>query len=248
MRANIDLAAYGYDLYDYAEDSEEWPLEAYDEQYAEQGYYYPPQPRQGLLEYVNSYTIVAVLLLLVFVYGAISKPTAVSTNRAIPSTQETAATTETAVSTTTQSQPKIDSSGDASFFEAPYANYQITQGPHGYSYGHMAIDLAAGRGEPILSPINGVVTALYTDEYGNPTLNIENDIYLITLMHGDYTVQVGDKLRAGDPVGTESNHGYTMDMQGNLCYGREWCGNHSHLNVYDKRIGSNVNPLDLIGR
>ncbi len=247
MRANIDLAAFGHDLYDYAAESGEWPLEVYDDGYSDEGYFYPP-PRQSLWDYVNSYTIVACLLLLVFVYGAIYKPTAVSTNRAIPAAQDTTVSAETAVTTTTQSQPKIDVSGDPTVIQAPYANYQITQGVHGYSYGHMAIDLAAGRGEPILSPINGVVTALYVDEYGNPTLNIENDVYLITLLHGDYTVQIGDKLRAGDPVGTESNKGYTMDMQGNLCYNREWCGNHSHLNVYDKRLGSNVNPLDLIGK
>lgn len=244
MRANIDLAAYDYDLYDYAEESGEWPVEAYEVVYAEEGYYYP-QPRQGIGDYVNSYTIVAVLLLLVFVYGAISKPTAVPANRA--SVQATAVPAATAV-TSTQSQPKIDISGDPAVVQAPYTNYQITQGVHGYSYGHMAIDLAAGRGEPVLSPINGVVTGLYVDEYGNPTLEIENDIYLVTLLHGDYSVQIGKELRAGEAVGTESNQGYTMDMQGNLCYNREWCGNHSHLNVYDKRLHSNVNPLDLINK
>jgi len=243
MRANIDLAAYDYDLYDYAAESGEWAVEGYDVAYEEEVYYYP-QARRGIADYINSYTIVVAVLLLVFLYGAISAPTAVPSKRS--TVQVTAVPGDTAVST--ESQPQIDVSGDATVMRAPYTNYQITQGVHGFSYGHMAIDLAAGRGEPVLSPINGVVTALYVDEYGNPTLNIENDVYLITLMHGDYTVQIGDKLRAGDQVGTESNKGYTMDMQGNLCYNREWCGNHSHLNVYDKRVGSNVNPLELIGR
>jgi murein DD-endopeptidase MepM/ murein hydrolase activator NlpD len=129
---------------------------------------------------------------------------------------------------------------------APYDNYTITQGPHGQSYGHLAIDLAAGRGEAVKSPINGFVTNLYVDEYGNTTLVIENDVYAVTMLHGDFAVSVGDELRAGQTVGTEGNNGYTMDFLGNLCYGRTYCGNHTHLNIYDKRIQANVNPLDLI--
>jgi hypothetical protein len=46
-------------------------------------------------------------------------------------------------------------------------------------------------------------------------------------------------------VGTESNHGYTLDIYGNLCAGRD-CGYHTHLNVYDRRVGYNVNPMDLL--
>ena len=130
---------------------------------------------------------------------------------------------------------------------APYAHYTITQGLHGYSYGQMAIDLAAGKGTEIHSPINGVVTQRYTDQYGNPTLVIENDFYTVTLLHGKYTVSVGDRLTLGQPVGTESNQGYTMDSRGRLCQGRRGCGFHTHLNIFDKRLGANVNPLDLIG-
>lgn len=156
---------------------------------------------------------------------------------------------ETAVSPPiSQAKPAdIAISTDALTFEAPYTDYVITQGIHGASYGHMAIDIAAGRGEPLLSPINGVVTQLYMDEYGNPTILIENDIYQVMFLHGDYSVAIGDTLKVGQQFGTESNKGYTMDMAGNLCYNREWCGNHSHLNVFDKRIQSNVNPLGLFG-
>lgn len=156
---------------------------------------------------------------------------------------------ETAVSppVTQSKQADISISTDAITFAAPYTNYAITQGIHGASYGHMAIDIAAGRGEPLLSPINGVVTQLYMDEYGNPTIVIENDVYQVMFLHGDYTVAIGDTLKVGQVFGAESNKGYTMDMAGNLCYNREWCGNHSHLNVFDKRIQANVNPLGLIG-
>ncbi len=127
----------------------------------------------------------------------------------------------------------------------PYDNYILTQGVHGQSYGHNAIDIAAGKGATILSPINGMVTQHYTDQWGNPTLVIENDYYQITMLHGNYSAQVGTAVRLGQAVGTESNMGYTMDMLGRLCTNRD-CGYHTHLNVFDKRIAGNVNPLEVI--
>jgi murein DD-endopeptidase MepM/ murein hydrolase activator NlpD len=127
----------------------------------------------------------------------------------------------------------------------PYTNSVLTQGPHGMSYGHMAIDLAAGKGATILSPINGEVTELYVDQYGNPTLIIENSHYKILMLHGDYTVQIGQSVTIGQAVGTESNHGYTLDAFGRLCAGRD-CGYHTHLNIFDKELGSNVNPLEVL--
>ena len=130
-------------------------------------------------------------------------------------------------------------------FALPYTEYVLTQGPHGMSYGHYAIDLAAGHGEPVLSPVNGMVSAYYLDGLGNTTLVIENEAYTVTLMHGVYTVDVGQEVRIGDQVGTESNQGNTRDMAGNSCRNRD-CGYHTHLNVYSKRAGQNVNPLDLL--
>ena len=132
-------------------------------------------------------------------------------------------------------------------FVIPYAEYWVTQGPHGMSYGHYAIDIAAGKGEAITAPINGQVTQLFTDGIGNPTLVIENERYQVTLMHGRYTVQVGDELAIGDAVGTESNLGNTRDMNGNSCRNRD-CGYHTHLNVYDKVAGGNVNPLEILSQ
>jgi murein DD-endopeptidase MepM/ murein hydrolase activator NlpD len=134
---------------------------------------------------------------------------------------------------------------DETLISAPYDRYTLTQGPHGFSYGHMAIDIVAGKGAVIESPINGRVTASYVDQYGNPTLVIENDIYQITLLHGIYTVGVDEQVTFGQPVGTESNLGYTTDWWGRSCRNRN-CGYHTHLNIFDKRIGSNINPLDVI--
>lgn len=135
---------------------------------------------------------------------------------------------------------------DPTLVMAPYvAEYWITQGVHGTSYGHAAIDLAAGEGTTIVSPINGAIVGNYIDQYGNTTLLIENEVYLVTLLHGLYTVLEGERVRIGQPVGTESNIGYTMDMQGNLCWNRD-CGYHTHLNIFDKQLQQNVNPLDLL--
>jgi len=135
--------------------------------------------------------------------------------------------------------------GDPAAIIAPYDEYIVTQGVHGLSYGHMAIDIAAGKGEPIRSPISGVVSEHYFDAIGNPTIVIENEVYQVTFLHGRYSVQLGDELTIGDQIGTESNLGNTRDMQGRSCRGRD-CGYHTHLNVFNKQSGTNVNPLELI--
>ena len=136
--------------------------------------------------------------------------------------------------------------GASSSFIAPYDNYVLTQGAHGFSYGHMAIDIAAGMGATIKAPIDGEITELYTDQYSNPTLVIENGRYKVMFLHGNYTAVLGQKFKQGDAIGTEGNNGYTMDGAGNLCYGRPGCGYHTHLNVFDKQLGQNTNPLELI--
>lgn len=130
-------------------------------------------------------------------------------------------------------------------FVLPYDDYILTQGPHGMSYGHYAIDIAAGKDAPIKSPISGAVTERYTDPIGNPFLVLENEYYEVTLLHGVYTVNVGDTVKLGDIIGTESNLGNTRDMSGRSCRNRD-CGYHTHLNVYDKKLRQNVNPLDLV--
>ena len=147
----------------------------------------------------------------------------------------------------TQSDTAALEVGDPDALGWPYEYYELTQGPHGMSYGHIAIDLSAGNGATILSPINGEVTQLFVDQYGNPTLILENSRYQVLMLHGDYTVQVGQIVTVGQPVGTESNRGYTLDAFGQLCAGRD-CGYHTHLNIFDKQLGANVNPLDMLPR
>jgi hypothetical protein len=64
-------------------------------------------------------------------------------------------------------------------------------------------------------------------------------------MHGDYIVDAGDSVSMSQSIGYESNLGNTIDMFGRSCRGRK-CGYHTHLNIYDKRIGANINPLDVL--
>ena len=135
---------------------------------------------------------------------------------------------------------------DPSAIIYPYDDYWLTQGPHGFSYGHMAIDIAAGKGSAIKSPIQGLVAANYVDQYGNTTLIVENERYQVTLLHGNYSVAVGQPISLGELIGSEGNNGYTTDMYGNSCRGRE-CGYHTHINVFDIGVGQNVNPLDILG-
>ncbi len=142
---------------------------------------------------------------------------------------------------------KAASEADPTAFASPYDNYVVTQGPHDQWMGELAIDIAAGNGATIKSPINGGITQLFTDQWGNPNLIIENSVYIVTMMHGNYTVKVGDQVTIGQPVGTESNHGYTLDWNGNLCTNRD-CGYHTHLNVFDKRINDNVDARILLGK
>jgi murein DD-endopeptidase MepM/ murein hydrolase activator NlpD len=184
---------------------------------------------------IDGLAIIALVLLLFLGGALLSDAVSASTGNTRIASQPTDAT-------------PIPTLPDPEAVTAPYKHYVVTQGPHGFSYGQMAVDLAAGAGTPILSPINGTVTERYTDQYGNPTLIIENEIYRATLLHGDYTVDIGQSVALGDEIGTESNHGFTTDMAGNLCWGRVGCGDHTHLNIFDKRIGQNVNPLDLIGK
>ena len=155
---------------------------------------------------------------------------------------EPGATQAARAASAAQTQPAMQD--NPALIAPPYNKYVVTQGPHGASYGHLAIDLAAGRGKPIKSPISGVISEKYTDPYGNPTLVIENEVYIVTLLHGKYTVSRGQRVKLGEVVGTESNKGYTTDMQGNPCRQRQ-CGYHTHLNVYDKRVQANINPLTL---
>lgn len=129
---------------------------------------------------------------------------------------------------------------------SPYApgTAVLTQGPHGHSYGHAAIDLSGGEGTPVYAPIDGAAR-LSMDGYGNTVLVIENERLEATLLHGKWTVQRGAQVRRGELVGFEDNYGYTMS-NGVLCHNRPGCGDHTHLNVRDKLLSTNVDLSRLL--
>ena len=127
----------------------------------------------------------------------------------------------------------------------PYDDYVLTQGTHGASYGDAAIDIAAGRGADILSPISGQIMLNGYDMYGNSIIVIENEIWSVKLLHGEYYPNEGEWVGLGQMIGSESNTGYTVDIYGNSCRGRR-CGYHTHMNVVDRRTGKNANLIKLL--
>lgn len=185
----------------------------------------------------NGMSVVALIILLFLLFNLFNDR---QTASAIP-LNDPAVTPPSATATPPPEPPAPDPFA----IRAPYDEYILTQGPHGQSYGHLAIDLTAGKGAPILSPINGVVSSRYIDQYGNTTLILDNEVWQVLMFHGDYIVEVGQTVQIGEVVGYESNHGYTVDWRGQSCRNRD-CGYHTHLNIFDKRIGQNINPLDVI--
>jgi murein DD-endopeptidase MepM/ murein hydrolase activator NlpD len=207
---------------------------SYDEPYA-----YAPAPNPVPFDII---TLAAILLIILALVAGLSR-VVINTRPAVSAPLQRQEQSAEEASPAPAAPPASLPGAEA--FIMPYGDYILTQGPHGMSYGHYAIDLAAGKGEPILSPINGRVKQLYVDGIGNPTLVIENELYEVTMMHGIYDVVLGQEIQVSQEVGTESNQGNTRDMSGNSCRNRD-CGYHTHLNVFDKRADSNVNPLDLL--
>lgn len=131
-------------------------------------------------------------------------------------------------------------------------DFRTTQGVHGESYGHKAIDIAAGKGANILSPCDCKVTGRDIDQWGNPFVELTelDGEYRHLFLHGDYVVEVGQEVQQGEIVGYESNHGYTVcgiDAYGNEIIGQNnGCGYHSHWAAFDAVTGAPVYPGDLV--
>ncbi|MBK7217728.1 MAG: M23 family metallopeptidase [Candidatus Promineofilum sp.] len=207
----------------------------------------------------DAMTLVGLAVLLIFAAGIFRNSTTRVAADAVPETPNpaaiAAAATEAAAAQAglpeTAPPAEDPAAADAlarnTAVSVPYDTYFLTQGLHGESYGHLAIDIAAGNGSTIYSIINGTVTGTGYDQWNNTYIQIENDVYTVLYMHGVYGLAVGDAVTAGQVIGTESNIGYTLDSYGNVCgYTGRDCGYHTHLNVFDKRLGLNIDPLTLI--
>jgi hypothetical protein len=118
---------------------------------------------------------------------------------------------------------------------APYTDYVVTQGPHGASYGHMAIDITRGRRNHPYAACGRVT--ITTSKMGQYTLILENENYQITLMHGNYTrvLATGAIARRWAQRATMATPWIGRD----LCYGRD-CGYHP-ISISSIALGSNVN-------
>lgn len=141
----------------------------------------------------------------------------------------------------------------------PYAghpddNFVISQEVHGQNYGHLAIDIAAGHGYPILAVSDGLITgggidlitgAALLDQWGNTYAELSAGNIYFQFLHGDFIVRVGQTVRQGEIIGYESNRGITYDENRNECKGRVDCGYHTHWAAFDAVTGAPIYPGNL---
>lgn len=123
-----------------------------------------------------------------------------------------------------------------------YKNYSVSNASlHGVP-GWEGVDIYAGCGKPVLSPISGIVAFNGLDGYNQvdergvvreqtPMITIKNDRYTVTIMHGNYTAPIGTRVVTGEQVGTEGSQGMST-------------GCHSHVVV--KENGKLKNYLDIL--
>ena len=106
----------------------------------------------------------------------------------------------------------------------------LTQDVHGCSYSLPGLDISSDNRKAILqAPMPGEVTT-YTDRWYNSTIRIENDEWIVWLLHPrSYFVEDGEKVRRGQAVGVMGAVGYAT-------------GPHVHYTIYDKLNETFVDP------
>lgn len=105
----------------------------------------------------------------------------------------------------------------------------LTQDVHGCSYNLPGIDISSSDSSAILqAPMPGKVT-IYTDQWHNTTVRIENDEWIVWLLHPrSYLVREGS-VRAGQPVAVMGAVGFAT-------------GPHVHYTILDKATDRFVDP------
>lgn len=105
----------------------------------------------------------------------------------------------------------------------------LTQDVHGCSYGMPGVDISSKDPSALLqAPMSGEVTT-YTDKWYNTTIRIENDEWIVWLLHSrSYLVEEGE-VRRGEAVGVMGAIGYAT-------------GPHVHYTIFDKVSDSFVDP------
>ncbi|MEM7330617.1 MAG: M23 family metallopeptidase [Chloroflexota bacterium] len=110
----------------------------------------------------------------------------------------------------------------------------LTQDIHGCSYGLPGLDITSQNSTAMLqAPIPGEVTT-YTDRWYNSTIRIENDEWIVWLLHPrSYFVSDGEIVRSGQIVGVMGAVGYAT-------------GPHVHYTIYDKVNETFVDPAAFV--
>ena len=105
----------------------------------------------------------------------------------------------------------------------------LTQDIHGCSYGLPGLDISSENATAVLqAPMPGEVTT-YTDQWHNSTIRIENDEWIVWLLHPrSYLVEEGT-VKRGESVGVMGSVGYST-------------GPHVHYTIYDKINQTFVDP------
>lgn len=105
----------------------------------------------------------------------------------------------------------------------------LTQDVHGCHYALPGVDISSDNPSAILqAPMPGELTT-YTDQWYNSTIRIENDEWIIFLLHPrSYLLKEGF-VKRGEAIGL-------MGDVGNAT------GPHVHYTIYDKQSGSFVDP------
>ena len=109
----------------------------------------------------------------------------------------------------------------------------LTQDIHGCSYSLPGLDISSDNRSAILqAPMPGKITT-YTDQWFNSTIRIENDEWIVWLLHPrSYFVDEGTVTR-GQAVGVMGAVGYAT-------------GPHVHYTIYDKVNKTFVDPAGFL--
>ena len=109
----------------------------------------------------------------------------------------------------------------------------LTQDTHGCSYSLPGLDISSSNRSAVLqAPMPGRVTT-YTDQWYNSTIRIENDEWIVWLLHPrSYFVEKGTVSR-GQAIGIMGAVGYAT-------------GPHVHYTIYDKINETFVDPAGFL--
>ena len=109
----------------------------------------------------------------------------------------------------------------------------LTQDVHGCSYSLPGLDISSNNRSAILqAPMPGELTT-YTDQWYNSTIRIENDEWIVWLLHPRSYFKEEGSVTRGQAVGVMGAIGYAT-------------GPHVHYTIYDKINETFVDPAEFI--